>query len=78
MLKNKLLLKFLDRATDVITGIEQEKVYYNLDEVEKALRIETNPTINNVGTFWQEIISELELAGRTGNARIHKQTLTLQ
>jgi site-specific recombinase XerD len=28
-----------------------------------------------VGTFWQEIISELELAGRTGNARIHTQTL---
>ncbi len=75
LLKNKLLLKFLDRATDVITGIEQEKGYYNLDEVEKALRIETNPTINNVGTFWQEIISELELAGRTGNARIHTQTL---
>jgi integrase len=75
LLKNKLLLKFLDRATDVITGIEQEKVYYNLDEVEKALRIETNPTINNVAPFWQEIISELELAGRTGNARIHSQTL---
>jgi integrase len=75
LLKNKLLLKFLDRATDVITGIEQEKVYYDLGEVEKALRIETNPTINNVAPFWQEIISELELAGRTGNARIHSQTL---
>ncbi len=75
LLKNKLLLKFLDRATDVITGIEQEKDYYNLDEVEKALRIENNPTIQNVFPFWQEIISELELAGRTGNARIHKQTL---
>jgi site-specific recombinase XerD len=75
LLKNKLLLKFIDRATDVITSIEQEKVYYNLYDVEKALRIETNPTIQNVFSFGQEIVSELEMAGRTGNARIHKQTL---
>lgn len=73
--KNKLLLKFLVRATDVITSIEQEKVCYNLYDVEKALRIETNPTIQNVFSFGQEIILELEMAGRTGNARIHKQTL---
>src|SRR5680860_684515 len=73
--KNKLLLKFQDRATDVITRLEQEKDHYTLDEVEKALRIETNPTNKNVFPFWQEIISEFKLAGRTGNARIHAEAL---
>lgn len=73
--KNKLLLKFHDRATDVITGLEQEKVYYTLDDVEKVLRIETNPHNNIVFPFWNEIISEFKLAGRTGNARIHAEAL---
>jgi integrase len=73
--KNRVLLKFQDRATIVITQLEQEKVYYTLDDVERVLRIETNPQSNNVYPFWQEIISEFKLAGRTGNARIHAEAL---
>jgi integrase len=73
--KNRLLLKFQDRATNVITQLEQEKEYYTLDEVERVLRIETNPQSNKVYPFWQEIISEFKIAGRTGNARIHEEAL---
>jgi hypothetical protein len=65
----------MDRATSVIAGLEQEKGYYTLDDVEKALRIETNPQNHNVFPFWKEIISEFKLAGRTGNARIHAESL---
>nr|WP_324292344.1 hypothetical protein [uncultured Sunxiuqinia sp.] len=41
--KNRLLLMFMDRVTSVITELEQEKGYYTLEEVEGALRLETNP-----------------------------------
>ncbi|WP_321288404.1 hypothetical protein [uncultured Sunxiuqinia sp.] len=34
---------FMDRVTSVITELEQEKGYYTLEEVEGALRLETNP-----------------------------------
>lgn len=73
--KNKLLFKFQDRATDVITLLEQEKIYYTLDDVEKALHIESNPHSNNIYLFWEEIIAEMKLAGRTGNARINSESL---
>jgi len=32
--KNRLLFKFMDRATSIITELEQEKGYYTLEEVE--------------------------------------------
>nr|WP_319268889.1 site-specific integrase [uncultured Draconibacterium sp.] len=73
--KNRLLLKFQDRATNVITQLEQENNYYTLPEVEKALRQETNPQNTNLYSFWEEIIEEQTNAKRTGNARVHDETL---
>ena len=40
---NRLLFKFMDRATSIITELEQNKEYYILEEVENALHLETNP-----------------------------------
>lgn len=74
--KNRLLFKFMDRATSVITELEQEKGYYTLEEVEGALRLETNPNSKLLYPFWEEIIAEQRLAGRTGNARVHAEVLT--
>jgi integrase len=73
--KNRLLLKFQDRATTVITQIEQENTYYTLEEVERTLRIETNPKGKEIYPFWEEIITEQKMAGRTGNARIHTEVV---
>src|SRR5690554_2095213 len=73
--KNRLLLKFIDRATNVITHLEQNKSDYTLSDVEHTLRIETNPSGKVVYSFWEEIIVEQKFAGRTGNARIHSDTL---
>lgn len=73
--KNRILLKFQDRATTVITQIEQEKTCYTLEEVERALRIETNPKGKQIYPFWEEIIAEQKMAGRTGNARIHSEVV---
>jgi integrase/recombinase XerD len=74
--KNRLLLKIQDKVTTIITQLEQEKTYYTLDDVEKALRIESNPKSKLIYPFWAEIIAEQKLAGRTGNARIHSEVVT--
>ena len=73
--RNRLLLKFIDRATNIVTDLEQDKSDYTLSDVEGLLRIETNPVNRTVFPFWEEIISEQKMAGRTGNARIHSDTL---
>ncbi|MBN1117469.1 site-specific integrase [Gaoshiqia sediminis] len=73
--KNRLLLKFIDRATSIITDLEQEKSDYTLSDVEVVLRLKTNPANRSIFPFWEEIISEQKMAGRTGNARIHSDTL---
>ena len=70
-----MLLKFIDKATSVVTDLEQDKSDYTLSEVENILRIETNPVNKVIFPFWEEIISEQKMAGRTGNARIHSDTL---
>jgi integrase/recombinase XerD len=70
------LLKIQDKVTTIITQLEQEKTYYTLDDVEKALRIESNPKSKLIYPFWAEIIVEQKLAGRTGNARIHSEVVT--
>ena len=74
--KNRLLLKIQDKATTIITQLEQNKTYYTLDDVEKALRTESNPKSKLIYPFWTEIIAEQKLAGRTGNARIHSEVIT--
>lgn len=73
--KNRLLLKFTDKAISVVTELEQNKSDYTLLDIEKTLRIEANPTGKVIYLFWQEIINEQKTAGRTGNARIHSDTL---
>ena len=73
--KNRLLLKFIDRATSIVTDLEQEKSDYTLSDVEGVLRLKTNPANRSIFPFWEEIISEQKMAGRTGNARIHSDTL---
>jgi len=73
--KNRLLIKFIDRAMNIVTDLEQDKSDYTLSDVESLLRIKTNPVNRSVFPFWEEIISEQKIAGRTGNARIHSDTL---
>jgi site-specific recombinase XerD len=74
--KNRLLLKIQDKVTTIITQLEQVKTYYTLDDVEKALRLDSNPKSKLIYTFWAEIIAEQKFAGRTGNARIHSEVVT--
>ena len=69
---NRLINKFQDRALKIIGELELERDDYTLDDIEKKYRIESNPIKNNVFEFWDEIIEEMLLAGRTGNAQVNK------
>jgi site-specific recombinase XerD len=72
---NRVLGKFEDRALKVLAELELEKEQYTLDDFEQKFRIDSNPADQNVFNFWEEIISEMVTAGRTGNARANKETL---
>ena len=69
---NRLLHKFQDRALQIIGELQIEKDTYTLEDFEKKYRVESNPIKNNVFGFWDEIIDEMLLAGRTGNAQANK------
>ena len=69
---NRLIHKFQDKALQIIGELQIEKDDYTLEDFEKRYRIESNPIANNVFGFWDEIIEEMLLAGRTGNAQANK------
>lgn len=71
---NRLLLKFKDRALQILSELELDTDGFTLDEFEKKFRLESNPVGRNVFTFWDEIINEMINAGRTGNARANRDT----
>ncbi|SDF53497.1 site-specific integrase [Cellulophaga baltica] len=71
---NRLLLKFKDKALKILSDLEIEKEYFDLNEFENRFRVVTNPVQQNVFYFWNEIIEEMMLAGRTGNAKVNRET----
>lgn len=72
---NRVLGKFEDRALKVLAELELEKEQYTLDDFEQKFRIDSNSVDQNIFNFWEEIISEMVTAGRTGNARANKETM---
>ena len=71
---NRLLLKFKARALKIYSDLEIEKENFSLKDFESRFRIEVNPIKQNVYNFWDEIISEMIDAGRTGNARANRDS----
>ena len=71
---NRLLLKLKARALKIITELGIEKDDFTLDDFENNFRIRTNPVQQNLFYFWDEIIQEMTVAGRTGNARVNSDT----
>jgi len=72
---NRLLLKIKARALKVYADLDLEKEYFNLDDFERRFRVDANPKNDYVFPFWEEIIAEMKLAGRMGNARLYNETL---
>jgi len=71
---NRLLLKFKERALKILADLEMETNDFTLKDFEDRFRIVSNPVQQNVFYFWDEIIGEMISAGRTGNARAHKDS----
>lgn len=71
---NRLLLKFKDRALKILSDLEMEKSDFTLKDFENRFRIVSNPLQQNFFYFWDEIIGEMTYSGRTGNARVNKNS----
>tara|TARA_R110002167_G_scaffold212814_1_gene417476 strand:+ start:197 stop:1405 length:1209 start_codon:yes stop_codon:yes gene_type:complete len=72
---NRLLLKIKDRALKVYADLEFEREFFNLDDFGQRFRVDSNPANDAVFSFWEEIVSELKLAGRMGNATMYEETM---
>ncbi len=76
---NRLLSNIKDRAYRVYMNLNTEKERFTLSDFEHAFRVKSNPNGNNIFYFWDDLISEMLTAGRTGSARCHKDAFaTLQ
>ncbi|MBU2949705.1 site-specific integrase [Tamlana agarivorans] len=72
--RNRLLLKLKDRALKIIDDYRMDNVDYNLKEFEQKFRGISSSNIT-VFDFWKEQIEDKMLTGRTGSARVGKDTL---
>mgnify|MGYP003126930579 FL=1 len=73
---NRLLVKFKERAYQIITELEIENPDYTIQEFDTRFRVTYNPVTNDVFAFFDEIIQEMTFAGRVGNAKSYKDTKT--
>lgn len=73
---NRLLVKFKERAYQIVTELEIENPDYTIQEFDTRFRITFNPAANDVFTFFEEIIEEMIYAGRVGNAKAYKDAKT--
>ncbi len=64
-----------NRAYKVITELEIENEYYTLEDFERKFRVQTNPISQNIFKFGDEIVSDMKMSGRMGNARMYYDTL---
>lgn len=72
---NRLLLKFKDRALKVFSDLQMEKEYFDLEDFSKRFRVDNNPANDYLFPFWEEIVAEMKLAGRMGNASMYEETM---
>lgn len=72
-IENELILKFKTNAFKIIREFQLREYDFSLDEFEIAFRGEKNVE-NDIILFFDEIIQEMERAGRMGNARAYKET----
>jgi site-specific recombinase XerD len=72
-IKSRLLLKAKEKALRLVDEFRLDNLDFTLDEFEAAFRGRKNIKIT-VSDFWLEKISDMNKAGRTGNARAYKDS----
>ena len=73
--KNLLLSKLKQKAWMIIDQFNIDEVDFTLNQFEEKFRGKESSKIT-VLEFWEDKIKDLNLAGRTGNARAHHDTKT--
>lgn len=73
--RNQVLLKFKNKAYEILDEFKMKGIDFTLDEFESNFRGLNKGQII-VSDFFDEIILEMERAGRIGNAKAYKDTKT--
>ncbi|MEH6764112.1 MAG: site-specific integrase [Aequorivita antarctica] len=69
--KNRIILKQKQKALKIIDDFNLDEVDFTLNQFEEMFRGKKSSKVT-VAEFWKEKISDLNEAGRTGNARAYK------
>lgn len=69
--RNRVLLRKKDEALRIITEFQLEHIDFTLNQFEEKFRGKKSSKVT-LSEFWKEKISDLNTAGRTGNARAYK------
>lgn len=72
--RNRLLLKYKEKAFKIVDTFNIEGVDFTLNQFEDKFRNKGDKPVT-VKTFWEETINDLIKSGRTGNAMAHKDTM---
>ncbi|MCF1420844.1 site-specific integrase [Mangrovimonas futianensis] len=72
--RNRILLKLKDRALQIIDDYRIDGVDYSLKQFEQKFRGKSTSN-SRVFDFWEEQIEDKMLTGRTGSAKVGKDTL---
>lgn len=71
---NMLIVKLKSRALDIIRDFQMKGSNFTLNEFEYSFRGGAHNDETSVIKFFDEIIEELEMAGRMGNAKAYRET----
>lgn len=71
--RNRALLNYKQKALTIIDSFNLDEIDFTLDQFEKMFKDKEQNKINLM-EFWEDKIKDLNLAGRTGNARAHQDT----
>jgi site-specific recombinase XerD len=70
-MKNRIILKQKEKALKIIDNFNLDEIDFTLNQFEEKFRGVKSSKVT-VSEFWKEKISDLNKAGRTGNARAYK------
>lgn len=71
--RNRVILTLKQKALKIIDGFNLDEIDFTLNQFEAAFRGKEQNKIT-VLEFWLDKIKDLNLAGRTGNAKAHQDT----
>jgi len=71
--ENRLLQKIKTKAFQICSQLQTENEHFTLHDFEMAFRFRSNPVANNFFSFWENLIEDMMVAGRTGNAKANRE-----